>query len=536
VAERLLLQFQEHPQAWQRVDAILASAQSQSTKYFALQVTVPRCRGGEQPGARERRGTRSPIWNDLALTSAVGYAAARPTQILESVVRFKWGALPVEQREGIKNFLSNLIIRFSGEEAVFRKESTFVNKLNVILVQVLKHDWPHKWQSFIPDIVAASKTSETLCENSMKILRLLSEEVFDFARVDLTQAKTKELKASLNNEFRLIHELCVFVLMNTRKPDLVRTTLDTLNVYLTWVPLGYIFESNLLEILLQLFPQPAFRNVALQCLTEVRPGGRGVCGVGWGGGGAGPDRAELGKAEGDSTGCAARVGSLGGCRGAERGAQRGTRGGVAQRGVERRGMEPRHGALLRRGGGSAGVARRERGEERSRRPTAASSHGGDSTQHTAHNTRRTAYSIRDGGSGGCPPRRRQHTWGTRAPVKVGQQRWRWQARWRPRGGGRGSNHGGGGWAVGCPRRCRWRPVGCMRAVGRQAAEGAGRFRRQGGGRGAAGSGWDGGLPPAGGGCGSAPGGVRLCPRRRGCVGWCSALLRRAGRGWDGAGF
>lgn len=78
------------------------------------------------------------------------------------------------------------------------------------------------------------------------------------------QAKERELKATLNNEFRLIHEICVFVLCNTRKPDLIRTTLDTLSVYLTWVPLGYIFESNLLQILLQLFPQPAFRNVALQ--------------------------------------------------------------------------------------------------------------------------------------------------------------------------------------------------------------------------------------------------------------------------------
>ncbi len=39
-AERLLLQFQEHPQAWQRVDVILTSAQSQATKYFALQVST----------------------------------------------------------------------------------------------------------------------------------------------------------------------------------------------------------------------------------------------------------------------------------------------------------------------------------------------------------------------------------------------------------------------------------------------------------------------------------------------------------------
>jgi hypothetical protein len=50
-------------------------------------------------------------------------------------------------------------------------------------------DWPHKWQSFIPDIVNASKTNETLCENSMHILKLLSEEVFDFSRGELTQVR-----------------------------------------------------------------------------------------------------------------------------------------------------------------------------------------------------------------------------------------------------------------------------------------------------------------------------------------------------------
>jgi exportin-1 len=192
-------------------------------------------------------------------------------QILEEVIRYRWGALPLEQRDAIKNYLSNLIIRCSSNEEMFRREGTFVNKLNVLLVQILKHDWPARWKSFIPDLVAASKTSETLCENSMKILKLLSEEVFDFARLDLTQAKTKELKQTLTAEFKAIHELCVFVLNNTRKPELIRSTLDTLAVYLTWVPLGYIFEGNLLDMLLGLFPQAPYRNVALQCLTEVRP-------------------------------------------------------------------------------------------------------------------------------------------------------------------------------------------------------------------------------------------------------------------------
>ena len=56
---------------------------------------------------------------------------------------------------------------------------------------MLKQDWPHKWQTFIPELVGASKTNQTLCENSMIILKLLSEEVFDFSRGELTQVPAK---------------------------------------------------------------------------------------------------------------------------------------------------------------------------------------------------------------------------------------------------------------------------------------------------------------------------------------------------------
>lgn len=225
-AEAVLKRLQEHPDSWTRVDAILERSKSQQTKFFAL-------------------------------------------QILEAVIKFRWGALPPEQREGIRNYVSNLIIKLSTDEAVFRAEKVFINKLNLILVEILKHDWPAKWTSFIPDIVAASKTSETLCENSMVILKLLSEEVFDFSQGELTQAKTKELKVSLNNEFRLIHELCLFVLNASQRGDLIRATLSCYHAYLSWIPLGYIFESNLLEMLLKLFPQPNHRNLTLQCMAEV---------------------------------------------------------------------------------------------------------------------------------------------------------------------------------------------------------------------------------------------------------------------------
>lgn len=57
-------------------------------------------------------------------------------QILEEVVKFRWGALPDEQREGIKNFISNLIIKLCTDEASFRSQRAFLNKMNIVLVQV----------------------------------------------------------------------------------------------------------------------------------------------------------------------------------------------------------------------------------------------------------------------------------------------------------------------------------------------------------------------------------------------------------------
>ncbi len=51
------------------------------------------------------------------------------------MIKFTWGALPDEQREGIRNYVSNLIIKLSSDEVAFRREKVFLNKLNIILVQ-----------------------------------------------------------------------------------------------------------------------------------------------------------------------------------------------------------------------------------------------------------------------------------------------------------------------------------------------------------------------------------------------------------------
>ncbi|XP_043256651.1 exportin-1 [Colletes gigas] len=227
VAQEVLTTLKEHPSAWTRVDTILEYSQYQQTKYYAL-------------------------------------------QILEQVIKTRWKVLPRNQCEGIKKYIVGLIIKTSSEPETMEASKVYLNKLNMILVQVLKREWPKNWESFIGDIVGASKTNESLCQNNMTILKLLSEEVFDFSSGQMTQTKAKHLKDTMCSEFSQIFELCQFVLDNSQNVPLVAVTLETLLRFLNWIPLGYIFETKLISTLVFKFLNvPIFRNVTLKCLTEI---------------------------------------------------------------------------------------------------------------------------------------------------------------------------------------------------------------------------------------------------------------------------
>src|SRR5436305_15137079 len=63
----------------------------------------------------------------------------------------------------------------------------------------------------------------------------------------MTQLKTKNLKTQMCHEFSKIFELCNEVLEKAHQPSLIKATLETLLKFLNWIPLGYIFETNIID-------------------------------------------------------------------------------------------------------------------------------------------------------------------------------------------------------------------------------------------------------------------------------------------------
>lgn len=92
-AQDVLRQFQDHPDAWQRVPAIIATSSRNESKYLAL-------------------------------------------QILDKLISTRWKTVPDSEKEGIRNFVVQTILDQSSNEANLRRERVYINKLNTTLVEV----------------------------------------------------------------------------------------------------------------------------------------------------------------------------------------------------------------------------------------------------------------------------------------------------------------------------------------------------------------------------------------------------------------
>ena len=98
----LITAFQNHPDAWTRVDSILDRSASAETRMVA-------------------------------------------TNILQATVKSKWKILPPDQRNGIKTYVVNLIIKLSSDAKTLAENKRFLTKLNMVLVQIVKQEWPEHW-------------------------------------------------------------------------------------------------------------------------------------------------------------------------------------------------------------------------------------------------------------------------------------------------------------------------------------------------------------------------------------------------------
>jgi len=224
----ILAQFEQSPTAWTKAPEIIAKSESLESKMIAL-------------------------------------------AILEKCIKTRWQILPTQSKKGIKGFVESLVVKLSQDPNV-KDLGPFLTKLNTVLIEIIKREWPHNWPGFITQVVEVSKRSEVVCANNMNLLRLLSEEAFENPSLHLSHAQIDSFQGNLTKELSKVFELCMFVLKNSSNQRLIECTLKTLHKFLAikWIPIAIVFSSQLIEALtLKYFSMASYRVLTLECLVEI---------------------------------------------------------------------------------------------------------------------------------------------------------------------------------------------------------------------------------------------------------------------------
>ena len=209
---------------------------------------------------------------DADCSIAAKYYALIP---LDACIQKRWKQIPPEQRATMRSYIVDRIITFSSDSTQYRDAtvSQFISKLNSILIAIVKQDWITSWQTFVEELCSSASVNETVCENNLRLLQMLSEEVFDFGKDTMTRKKRNLLREQYTQDFSMVFELCLRTLSRddiASVPSLLQSTLKTMGSFVGWVPRSYLFDTTLLEALtVNLLPLDGFKEEILACVSEV---------------------------------------------------------------------------------------------------------------------------------------------------------------------------------------------------------------------------------------------------------------------------
>lgn len=92
--------------------------------------------------------------------------------ILEDLVKTKFNLLSGDQKQVIRNFVIEVLIKTINDNVNNMNDqlNSLINKLNLTVVAIAKSEWVSTWPNFMSEICSAGKSTPELCENNLKIL------------------------------------------------------------------------------------------------------------------------------------------------------------------------------------------------------------------------------------------------------------------------------------------------------------------------------------------------------------------------------
>ena len=186
----------------------------------------------------------------------------------------KWNLLDENSKLNLRNFLVSLLLKFVMDNNFFGNQQNHfvINKLNIIIVLIAKNEWTTSWPNFISELCNSSKSNANLCENNMKMLILLSEEINIFWKNSLTSKKAYELREKMSKEFIEVFSLCQLIINNSNNvnKNLLIQSIKLFGEYMNWFPINLTLNPDIMrQTLLNFKNLSSCRTETMRCLGNL---------------------------------------------------------------------------------------------------------------------------------------------------------------------------------------------------------------------------------------------------------------------------
>ena len=194
--------------------------------------------------------------------------------IYQSFIKEKWNFLDNDSKLNLRNFLVSMLLKFVTDNNFYgNNQNHFViNKLNIVIVLIAKNEWTTSWPNFISELCTSSKSDPNLCDNNMKLLILLSEEINVFWKNSLTAKKAYELREKMSKEFIEVFNLCQLIINNSNsvsKTLLIRA-IQLFAEYMNWFPINLTLNQDIMKkTLLNFKDMSSCRTETMKCLGNL---------------------------------------------------------------------------------------------------------------------------------------------------------------------------------------------------------------------------------------------------------------------------
>lgn len=209
---------------------------------------------------------------------------------LEKYIKEKWDKLGTSENKSIIRYhlVNNLTQRLNclkekHSEKTRQKLISSINQINILIILIAQKEWLKSWNNLISELCEQAKDDLSyICENNIKILIELSDDINKYWKTHMTCKENIDLTYRMNEELNKIFELCEFILIyksnafinflennnneninninnndiNEEKQILIKILKQTVKLfseYIKWFEYDKIFNKNIINTLLYIF-------------------------------------------------------------------------------------------------------------------------------------------------------------------------------------------------------------------------------------------------------------------------------------------